>query len=410
MKKVLINDFKYDGTTIKKLDVFMDDNGDVVLLPTLFAVFLRLHQVVYKKKITINSLRNTEEELVKVPIAEVTLDQYVNYLLKYFQFIEDSASQVTKDVSVHMNETVSEEFINYYVNDILVQSEGAGHSSIKGTISAILSYYNWLAYGNLSSIRKIYLEPANRETVARNTKLKQSMKYISTHGRFEILKKCSSLRDELLICNGYQVGLRSKENCGILLSDFTYNHVRKKGLLSLFDELKRDNSKQVFEYFLAGKYSKGTRNNGKGGRSRNIYFSRQLLERMREYYLVERAEIMEKNGLSHDVFFVKNDSVTAGEPIKNNTATNCFRVLKQGISCIGYDNSYHDLRHSFGTDLFHQEIGDEPATQIGFNHPAILTVAKRLGHAIDTSKAMAKVTYEYVRLHSEMVFVEGLAC
>jgi len=400
MKKIVIKGFKCDAGIIKKLDVFFCNEGNLVILPTLFSLFLRLKQVVFIRKNLIDSSGEVGRELVKSYITEGTVDLYLNYLLKYLQFIEDTVKKQTNTVSVHLNEVVTQKVINYYVNDVLVLAHGAGTSSVTSTISALNAYYNWLAYSNLSLMVDIFLQPANKERAEKNTRRKQAVKYISTDGRFKLLKNCLLIRDELLMCMGFLVGLRSKENCGLLLNDFTYNKVRQLGLISLFNQLKSNKSQQVFVYFLAGIYTKG-------GGSRKIYFNRRLLERMLEYYLTERAEIMNNEGLNHDKFFVKIDNQTRGQPIKNDTATNRFSVLKKGILSIGHDNSYQDLRHSFATDLFHSKLNGEPAINIGCNHPAIIEVAIRLGHKIDNPNTLKLVTYRYIRLHKEMMSVEG---
>ena len=179
------------------------------------------------------------------------------------------------------------------------------------------------------------------------------MKYISTSARFELKKKCKTIRDELFIRIGYELGLRRKENLGLLLNDFTYNKKRKKGLLSLFEEMKSNEDQEQFEYFLAGTYTKGRKNNA-GGVSRIIYFPRSLLARMRDYYLTERDEVMDKannraeknknmdqSKLSHNTFFVKTDNVEMGQPISAVTASNRFSILAKGIAGIHKDGTDH---------------------------------------------------------------------
>jgi len=410
LNKVKVRDFDYDGYIIPELEVILDDSGCIVLLPTLYSLFLRLRQIVYKQKKRPNKRGEIKINLVESDITEQTVEQYTNYLFKYLQFIEDIAKDKSNAPSVHISEAASQAFVNYYINRILVKERGVGSSSVKSQISALLGYYNWLANAGLCSLLNIYLEPANKEISERNTKRKQALKYISTHGRFELLKNCSTIRDELLIRMGYEVGLRTKENLGLVLNDFTYNKQRKKGLLSLFEEMESDKDKKIeqFEYFLAGKFTKATRNSGEGGRSRAIYFNRSLLERMREYYLTERDQIMDSTGLVHETLFVKTDNITAGCPISSDTATDRFKVLSEDIAGIHEENSYHDLRHTFGTNLFHEEIKGEPAINIGLNHPAILSVAKRLGHKIEDPKATASVTRMYIRMHSEMMQMENI--
>jgi len=63
--------------------------------------------------------------------------------------------------------------------------------------------------------------------------------------------------------------------------------------------------------------------------------------------------------------------------------------------------SYHDLRHTFATELYHSELIDSEGHETHSESAALIVVSERLGH-----KGTA-TTKRYIRLKQQMFIIEG---
>jgi len=222
----------------------------------------------------------------------------------------------------------------------------------------------------------------------------KKINYVTRENRSDLLQLCKSERDRLIVRMGFEVGLRTSENTGLILSDFKAKRSSHCGLLGLFSELDKNPTKQSFEYILSGKYTKGNR-------TRNIYFSNELLAAMKRYYEEERSLIEGLSSENCDTLFIRMDNGGAGLPIGKGYASDLFRKLSEDIPYINSCLSYHDLRHTFATELYHAELLNESGHETRSESAALMVVSERLGHKSVTS------TRQYIRLKQQMLIIEG---
>jgi integrase len=224
----------------------------------------------------------------------------------------------------------------------------------------------------------------------------KKINYICRKDRVALLEKCKSKRDRLIIRMGYEVGLRASENTGIVLGEHKAKNNKHSGLFALFDELHENKKKMSFEFTLNGKYTKG-------GKTRTIYFSRELLMDMYDYYMTERSVIEKESGIKCMTLFVRSDREGKGFPISSSHASSLFRKLKDKCKHINKAQSYHDLRHSFATELYHSELLNPSGHETRSESAALIVVGERLGHVPGSN-----ATKMYIRLRRVMESLEGI--
>ncbi len=64
---------------------------------------------------------------------------------------------------------------------------------------------------------------------------------------------------------------------------------------------------------------------------------------------------------------------------------------------------YHDLRHTFATELYHIELIDQAGQETRSESAALIVVQQRLGHASESS------TKIYIRMRMQMQIIEGVS-
>ncbi|MGL1274484.1 hypothetical protein ACSTJ6_02680 [Vibrio parahaemolyticus] len=261
------------------------------------------------------------------------------------------------------------------------------------------AYYNWLMYFFDNKYKAIYIKPKYREAARNNNRAEKVVKYLLPQTRQLFYQNSDSLLEELVLRCGGELGLRTKENQGLLLNDYTANTQKHKGMLTLFDELERYPEKEEFKYHLSSLYTKYSR-------SRTLYIPRYLLEKMKLYYDTERP-LSDSNHL----FVSSSSNHSYGQCISKRFATDTFAKVRKKLM-IEIDNHperftsyqeiqkvtvYHHLRHSFGTDLFYNLCRNENKRyeSITTSSSIYLTTAVRLGHRVDGRQAN-NVTKEYI--------------
>jgi len=243
-----------------------------------------------------------------------------------------------------------------------------------------------------------------------------AVKYLTPELRSILYRNTDSLRDELLLRGGGELGLRSKENQGLLLEDFMLGNKKHLGFKSLFLEMDQHPEQMEFKYCLQGQHTKAPRNAG-GGESRTLYIHRSLLERYKHYYETERPQ-----STSNTLLLNFSDS-NYGTPIAENAASRAFTRIKKKVlelqrndalptdgQMLENDHTGHVLRHSFGTDKFY-DASKENRVKIDSVTPTsavYLLVAKLMGHNAKDGKA-PETTKTYIRsCHIKEAFLSGV--
>lgn len=392
-------------------DVFFDCDNTVLLLPTFFSLHLSqtgqgfaLHSY-----IDINGL--AQKRFVLESLSEITRNIYTNRLNQFLNWLSEyDRKNGTTLLATHNN--LPAEFINKeYIDKHLCIEMEAGKSAVTHHEKSLQYYYNYLCEAKVSTYKYIHHSPKFNVTLEKNTKIRTPLKYLSKSLRLFLYENAKSLRDEILLRNGGEVGLRTRENPGLLLSDFVFGGKKEKGLKSLWLDMEVNKGQQAFRYLLQGKYSKGSR--GKGGKSREIFIPRHLLNLYKRYFEQERPPTGVDN-------LVVNNSVNSiGTPIKQNKGSDVFAstrkiiIVKQSngkeaadIQQLETGHTYHCLRHSFATDKFEQFCNEDNTSIIeaSSDSRAFLRVARLLGHSLN-----AKTTARYIQLAMDKQTIEKQA-
>jgi len=423
VKLVKLPSYSYEGNNYENVVVFLDREGRLILLPTLFALSSRVNLISYKINLVENSNGDIETRVNEGDLSDATLDTYlpaINKYLSYLQDIDQSKSSGTPSL-LHGASHATSNFINYYINNVLAPTVN-NKSTMNVHISALTCFYMWMWNAGLCKRLTLKLETKVKKAIRGRTGGQDKVSYISRAGR-ELLKReanKTSIRDYLLMEMGWAVGLRSKENQGLLLNDFNVGNKKCAGLKTLITQMKSSKYKSSFQYHLGSKFTKGSK-------SRQIYFSRTLLKLVERYingerdtYIERGKKIAEKReykrlsrlnkGLDasdsiikfkdHDTLFVNMDNANSGKSISKKCASGVFRKLLTKVPLLNQKLSYQDGRHTFATELYHSMKQKK-----GSVNAALLEVAIRLGHALKNGLPQ-EVTTRYIRLHDVMIAQE----
>lgn len=314
MESIILRDVVIEKTTFEKLRVFVDDNNNIIVLPTLWA----MHIINTGSVLKWNRQGNFSASVFKFqsgrsstvinsfdasPVSENTISNYLGHFLHFLKFINIS-NKTYNAPSVHSTELVNSKFINHYLNSILpkrVQST----TTLTTHQAAISAYFSFLYDLEIKDLTNSIIYKKTKQTMAELDSRPKKISYVSREERSSLIRLCGSVRDRLILRMGYEVGLRTEENTGLVLNNFRAKKSMQRGLLSLFEDLKNNESKQHFEFTLNGKYTKG-------GKTRNIYFSRDLLMSMKHYYDFERLAITQLSNKSSNTFFLRADNEGLG--------------------------------------------------------------------------------------------------
>lgn len=383
--------------------IYMTEDLSVLLLPTLFSKAVSRTGVVWKRvtrdgKDKFASTTYQEEEIsdVTIKILHNKLEHFFNWLVQY--------SQTSIQVSIDRHHNIPEELLNHYINTVIIEEQGAGEHTVEQYLLALRNYYDFLTMTGFTNAKDIRVKPRLKSVIKRNTKRRTAVKYLTPELRSILYRNTDSLRDELLLRGGGELGLRSKENQGLLLEDFVVGNKKHSGFKSLFLNMAQYPEQMEFEYFLQGQYTKAPRNAG-GGESRRLFIHRSLLERYKYYYDNERPESTENTLLLNASYS------DGGTPLAENAASRAFTRAKKKVfelqrsgalpghmQMLEDDHTGHILRHSFGTDKFYDAC-KEHRVKIDSVTPTsavYLLVAKLMGHNAKDGKA-PETTKTYIR-------------
>ena len=245
-----------------------------------------------------------------------------------------------------------------------------------------------------------------RQHARDNTSRRKAEKYLTPELRSILYQNTDSIRDELLLKNASDLGLRTSENQGLVLNDFYLGKTRHDGLKTLWLQMNTNLHQMEFDFYLQGQFVKAPPNEGGSGKGRTLKISRDLLFRMEEYYKKERPETNKTDALLLNTDTGHNPGRIATYTGSRKFAQVRKKVLKlqeaglldQEGQKLDEDHTYHILRHSFGTDKFYafckeNNIRYQDAT---VTSSAYLAVARLLGHTT-AGKFAAQTTREYIR-------------
>ncbi|MBA6415141.1 tyrosine-type recombinase/integrase [Colwellia sp. 6M3] len=282
-------------------------------------------------------------------LSEKTVNSYALKLSNYLEWIEEySADSKYVNLSTHHN--IHQDIINSYLNNYLIQDKAKGLEAVTQHRAALHSYYTYLEVKGFSNRKNIYIIPDLKDVARRSTNKRTAIKYLSPGLRITLTEYAKTKRDALLIRTSSECGLRTMENRGLLLNDFRVGNKTHKGLLSLFKEMEDNEDQLEFTYYLQGIYSKGS--HSKGGKSREVFISKSLLQSMREYWAEERA-------ISDIDHLFLNNSNNNKEAICESRASKVFAeirdrvilaqeegLLDEGEQAIEKGHTHHCLRVS----------------------------------------------------------------
>ncbi|WP_284296144.1 site-specific integrase [Thalassotalea loyana] len=319
-----------------------------------------------------------------------------NHLGRFLQWINDYKGSDYVRLTTHT--ALPNGIINEYINKYLIDECESGEAVSQQAVNALTAYYHWLFYFFDNRRKYIGVESAYRAVARNNNKGVKAVKYLLPQTRQILYQNTKSLLQEVVLRNGGELGCRTKENTGFLLHDFKVNKETYSGLLTLFEQLESHPNQEEFKYYLSSLYTKY-------GRSRMLYIPRGLLEKMKKYYELERP----RSSSNH--LLLANSGNAKGKCISSAFGSNTFlevrrKVLEKinaghpryaNIQEITECNTYHHLRHSFGTDIFYNlcEGQNKHYETITTTSGVYLETARRLGHQVEGLHA-GETTKRYI--------------
>lgn len=410
VSKIKITKFKYQNLPVTDFEAFFDNDFRLILFPSLFSYYTEVTGSIYKIATVINDNDGSRSlEVISKLLGKSSVSQYLKKIKNYLSYVENKIENTS--LNIHLHENTGSDFINEYINYHCIKEMGMSYNEVIKTISALKAYYNFLFNAGITEYKKISIWKENIEVARDNTKKRRAIKYIPERVRSFLLQYSKDIKSELLIRCGYELGTRSKECQGLMYDDFTYAKKPEKGIKSLISEMIADPEKMEFKFLLKAKYTKARAETG--GQSRILYINRLLLMRFKDYVDLERPSNVETPNL-----FLKTKSEFYGEPIAKGEASAIFAKLRTEIlndigkpSGLSVDNTYHHLRHSFGTDKFY-DLSNSSYRNVGADSAVMIQVAELLGHSIDVGKggrnSSLEITRGYIRSCREKEELEQL--
>jgi integrase len=384
----------YHTHGLDPLWVILDQYSSPPLLPLLFTTYLSKFGIVYKSREKADETsRKRIKELEEKEVTDKTIRSYVYCLSQYLSYLE-CCQKRHNTPNMHSSSACSERFVNHYLNQELANKVDSFHS-LDAHRSALVAYYNWLSYMEICPSLNLKVYRKTRQLMAEKSNKQHYFQYVSRYSRNSLLTSCETLAEKLMIRMGYEVGLRTSELMGLRLS-------KNNNLQDLFEQLDNEDHDHVnlFPYRLEGRYTKGSK-------SRVIYFDRSLLRDMKRYFETERQWIVDQVSSNDRSFFLRTDQRFIGTGIGEEQAT---RVFRRRANAAGLNPliSFHDLRHTFATELYHAELAGTDGRETRSESAALIVVALRLGHEIGKDGYASPVTTKYIRMRLQMLEIESI--
>jgi integrase len=377
--------YRYNDKSINKHYIYLDDNYYPLLLPCLFARYTQVlnYRVESKSQQDLN-LRSIIHTLEEKEIGPDLSYKICNHLGRFLEWLNvyDGIEQVNCFSHTALPDLVINEYINEYLIDECSKSEFV----VNQAINSLNAYYDWLAFFLGNNRKYIGIKTEYREAARNNNKGSLSVNYLLPQTRQYLYLNANSLLQEIVLRNGGELGCRTRENRGLLLRDFKAHQRTHSGLLTLFEQLESSPGQDDFKYHLSSLYAKY-------GRSRMLYIPRNLLEKMKEYYELERPS----SNSNH--LLLAGSGETKGQCIDKSFGSNTFLEVRRKVIAkvneghplythmqeLKEGNVYHHLRHSFGTDIFYNlcEGQNKNCETITTTSGVYLETARRLGHQVE---------------------------
>lgn len=377
--------------------IYLYDNDAPVLLPCLYCRYTHVTGLSVKsEKKRVQTTGDFELLLKEVDIGSDA--QYIrgHQLGLFLDWVDCYNNPL---VTLEWHTALPAEFINEYINEYLIVEMKKSEVVVNKAIETLRSYYNWLTYFFDLKYKKIFIFSDYRALARENNKYNPIVKYLLPATRELIYRYSDSLLEEITLRNGGELGCRTSENRGFYLEDFKADGKWREGLRSLFKKLKKLPEKEEFEYHLASF-------NAKNGSARTLYLSRTHLELMERYCNTERPDsasnhLLVSNSSNHTKGTVVREGY--GSETFSKTCKKLIKVMREnpkaysGYQTLDKANVYHHLRHSFGTDIFH-----DLCVKAKKNYESITTesrvyieTARRLGHKVN-GKYANETTKRYI--------------
>ncbi|MCF2950379.1 hypothetical protein L0668_19880 [Paraglaciecola aquimarina] len=396
-----------------KTMMICDFDGIPLVLPNLYLYSLKKNKSAYKLAWIDSSEKRRIKgaELNKVMLSDSKIEDCFYELRKFLLWIKTYLEK-THSISLENHHNLPEEILNYYINDFLIGERNSSEKMVEKAVNGLRYYYNYLAFVGLTNLKEINVKSDYKALARDNTKRRNVVQYLSPRMRAELYANANNLRTECTLRAGGECGLRTMENMGFLLSDFKVGNTTYSGMKSFFDlidteerlNLREKEKTQKFDYWLQGKYSKGRRG-GIGGKSRWIYIPRDVMLRFKLYNEIERPESLE------DSLFLTDPQSRVIHGIQEYQGTRDFKaarnlviekqqlgLLPDYLHLLEEKHTYHILRHSFGTDKFHDAVDEDGLDLENITHMCrpYLLVAELLGHETEGLGAPT-TTRKYIR-------------
>ena len=391
VERLTLDTYRLGDTTVKGLTVFVrTETKAPLLLPLLFAAFVAKNGFTYRQRRS----RHKGNTLEPSYLRPYTVRNYLSCLNLFLDALEGFSVQC-KHSGPHMPSgdnlhLVDERFLALYMSEYLPQYCGT-FRTLQQHQAAIQAFFDWLTFFGFHVGARVPLRRDAQERLVRPTKSKEGViQYISKVSRKLLLRECRFKRDRLVLRAGFELGLRASENLALVLPDQMIKGKRKPGLLTLFSRARQQGFDQPLDFWLDGRYCKY-------GKSRQILIPPALLEDFADYYDTERAEACASRKTSTKHLFINYGKLDRLE-ISPQFPTDLFRSVRRTAPFLDAGLSYHDLRHTFATELYSSLIEDDRG--FGQNR-ALAIVQDRLGHASPSS------TTRYVHLFEKMQLIES---
>lgn len=379
----------------RKLDVLYavtDENLGPILLPLFYSIHLSLHGTVFEIEETSESHTGARSSTLKErKIADTTARSYVYCLASFLTHLEKSSDRYPSP-GMHSSSKCEELRINNYLNSELAKTVESAQS-LEVHRSALGAYFNWLTYIGECPVINLKIYRKTRQKMAEKSSKPTYIQYVTRENRAKLINACSTLGEKLILRMGFEVGLRAAEVAGMRTSG-------KGGIEELFQKLNDPNFDHHlrFPYYLEGRYAKR-------GTSRWIYFDRELLRDMYRYYCTERRYLQKESKNSPRFLFLRSDNRFRGTPIGSEQASRVFRKVSPQAG-LNPALSFHDLRHTFATELFQEELRCNSGRETRSESAALIVVAQRLGHKFTRSGQAPPTTTRYIRMRIQMSQLE----
>lgn len=383
---------------INKHYVYLDNNYYTIAFPCLFSRYTQVMNYRVSAKSTIDPhTKRVTHQLEENEIGSDASYKICNHLGRFLQWVDTYDEIDLVKLSTHT--ALPDSIINEYVNEYLIDECSKSEAVANQAINSLNAYFYWLAFFFNNKYKFIGIKSAYREVARNNNKASLAIKYLLPQTREMLYRNTDSLLEEIVLRNGGDLGCRSKENQGFVLEDQNINRTKFPGLLTLFKNFAEKPTQDEFEYHLSSIFTKY-------GRSRTLYIPRAHLAKMKTYFETERP-------CSNSNFLLisssKNDSL--GKCISKRYGSDTFNKVRSKLIFdarkepslyihqqeIKESNTYHHLRHSYGTDFFYNlcEGQNKNYESITTTSSVYLTTVGRLGHKVD-SKNGNNVTASYI--------------